>query len=48
MIKLNKNEILTVIAVAVIFFTMFINWSFYAWLGVLALMIGVAIWYYID
>jgi|GEM_PF-6432050 len=44
-LHLSKHEILTIVSLGVLFFTMFINWTLYAWLAALVIMIGVGIWY---
>lgn len=45
-IKLTKNEVLTIVSLAVLFFVMFINWSIYAWIVSLVAMVGLGVWYF--
>lgn len=45
-IKLNKNEVLTIVSLAVLVFVMFVNWSIYAWLVSLVVMIILGVWYF--
>jgi len=45
-IDLSKEEILAIISISILLFTTFINWTIYAWLLSLVIMIGVGIWYF--
>lgn len=44
--KLNKDEILTAVAVAILLFTAMINWNIYSWLVLLATIVILAAWYF--
>lgn len=44
--KLNKDDILTSIAVAILLFTAMINWDIYSWLVLLAVIVILAAWYF--
>jgi uncharacterized protein (DUF58 family) len=44
--KLNKDEILTSVAVVILLFTAMINWNIYSWLLLLAIIVILAAWYF--
>lgn len=44
--KLNKDEILTSVAVLILLFTAMINWNSYSWLVLLAIIVILAAWYF--
>ncbi len=44
--KLTKENILTAIAVVLLFATALINWTFYSWLVLLAILLIIFAWYF--
>lgn len=44
--KLNKDQILTIIALVILMFTAMINWTIYSWLILLAVIILLFAWYF--
>lgn len=44
--KLNKDEILTSVAVVILLFTVMINWNIYSWLVLLAIIVILTAWYF--
>lgn len=43
--KLNRDKILTSVAIAILLFTAMINWNIYSWLVLLAMIVILAAWY---
>ena len=46
MMRLNKDDILTGISVAILLFASMINWTFYSLLILVAVLLIVVVWYF--
>lgn len=44
--KVSKDQILTAVAVVLLFLTALINWTIYSWLTLVAVIISLFAWYF--
>ncbi|MFH0711339.1 MAG: hypothetical protein V1944_02060 [Candidatus Aenigmatarchaeota archaeon] len=44
--KIEKNQVLTTIAIIILLFSAMINWSIYSWLVLISIILILMAWYF--